>query len=604
LEGFRINGQTLINTGQTNDAGAVWGALLVQGQSGVPVDVTPTLVSSISSTGIDYTFQEKAAEIYPPAVDANRDGSITFDSQDQTTQSNPYRFWVNNDRDGYDSTIDDYDDVEPVDGTTDNLNTSITCARDLEDYARLWINTQGLTEDLKNGHLLLALEWKNVSGYPGIRIFQAVETAGGTLYLTDETTAQAQIAAPYGNCLNGGGVDELQGSVPFFIPTSAWANVSDAQPVGHFLFDAVGHGSGQLEIAIYKNDGATKLAEGPPLYLDLQDVKEMYERWTVDNNGAVATAASQITTPYAYDSMIPAENNYILFVHGWNLAPWERDAFAETAFKRLYWQGYKGHFGAFQWPTLTGGTTFDQSELLAWRSAEGLRKKLDDLNSQYPGHVYVFAHSMGNVVAGEALKLEGTNQPVNTYIAMQGAIASHAYDSNTPIRSLGVYDDYTPNRYAQYPTNGGVCYFSDIEGAGVYVNFYNPMDYALVSGTFSWELDQDFKPDTYRGYTYDSIDRKFYHDGAELILPFDRYEIFSGCDEARCHALGAQADVGGGFTGAQIDLRTIWPPDNSTDDPTKKYSDHKWHSAEFNFDNMQQGIFWETLLGIQGFNLK
>ena len=31
----------------------------------------------------------------------------------------------------------------------------------------------------------------------------------------------------------------------------------------------------------------------------------------------------------------------------YNLEPWERDAFAETAFNRLYWQKYKGKFGFF-----------------------------------------------------------------------------------------------------------------------------------------------------------------------------------------------------------------------------------------------------------------
>ena len=28
-----------------------------------------------------------------------------------------------------------------------------------------------------------------------------------------------------------------------------------------------------------------------------------------------------------------------------------KDRFAETAFKRLYWQGYQGRFGSFRWPT-------------------------------------------------------------------------------------------------------------------------------------------------------------------------------------------------------------------------------------------------------------
>jgi hypothetical protein len=484
---------------------------------------------------------------------------------------------------------------------------SISCTRDLEDHTRLWLNTQGLTEELQNGTFLLALEWKNVTaGAPGIRLFPAVETNGGTLYLTDEATAQAQLNAPYYQCLvdSHAGQDKIQGNVPFIIPTNFWANLSSDQPVAHLLFDAVSRGSGQLVIAIYKNDGVTKIAESSqPLYLKLQDVKEMYERYTVgeDPSSAPATTASVVTSPYSYDSSIPAENNYILFVHGWNLATWEKDAFAETAFKRLYWQGYKGHFGEFRWPTATGDLTFDASESNAWASATGLLNKLDDLNAEYPGNVYLMAHSLGNVVAGEALKQAGSTQAVNTYIAMQAAIASHTYDANAPTRSLGIFDDNTPNRYAQYPTNGGACYFNGIAGAGIFVNFFNPVDYALESGTFSWELDQNTKPDV--GYGYNDIDG-FYRGiltTTLLYFPTNTYEIFAYCDEARCHALGAQADVGGVFsTIKQVDLRTIWPPDPFSND----YKDHAWHSGEFNFDNMQQANFWKTLLSSQGFGLK
>ena len=53
---------------------------------------------------------------------------------------------------------------------------------------------------------------------------------------------------------------------------------------------------------------------------------------------------------------------------------------------------------------------------------------LNRLNGEYPDNVDLLAHSMGNVVAGEALRLSGTNQVVNTYIAMQAAVASYAYD--------------------------------------------------------------------------------------------------------------------------------------------------------------------------------
>jgi len=112
-----------------------------------------------------------------------------------------------------------------------------------------------------------------------------------------------------------------------------------------------------------------------------------------------ATTASVVADPYSYDSTIQAQNNYILFVYGWNLPTWEKDAFAETAFKRLYWQGYKGHFGEFRWPTgygfsgiisaITDAHNYDNSESNAWASATGLLGKLTDLNSAYPGHVYL-----------------------------------------------------------------------------------------------------------------------------------------------------------------------------------------------------------------------
>jgi pimeloyl-ACP methyl ester carboxylesterase len=239
------------------------------------------------------------------------------------------------------------------------------------------------------------------------------------------------------------------------------------------LFDAVSRGSGQLVISIYKNDGVTKLAESQPLCLKLQDVKEMYERWTVGdgNGGAPATTATPsmrlppgVTTPFQYNSSSPEENEYILFVHGWNLAPWERDAYAETAFKRLYWQGYKGHFGAFQWPTeygfgswktvATDPDNYDNSEFNAWSSGAGLLGLLNRLNSSYPGNVYLMAHSMGNVAAGEALKLAGANQVVNTYIAMQAAVPAHCYDQIADFRTIPLLlDSGTPDRYANYPTN-------------------------------------------------------------------------------------------------------------------------------------------------------
>jgi len=81
---------------------------------------------------------------------------------------------------------------------------------------------------------------------------------------------------------------------------------------------------------------------------------------------------------------------------------------------------------------VTDPRNFDNSEFIAWQSAAGLRNKLKDLNAEYPGHVYMLAHSMGNIVAGEALQLaaqNGDGRVVNTYVASQAALPAHDYDA-------------------------------------------------------------------------------------------------------------------------------------------------------------------------------
>ena len=204
------------------------------------------------------------------------------------------------------------------------------------------------------------------------------------------------------------------------------------------------------------------------------------------------------------------------------------------------------------------------------------------MNDSYPNHVYLFAHSMGNVVAGEALKLAGSSQVVNTYIAMQGAIAAHCYDQIADFRTIPLlYDSGTPDRYANYPTNNGPCYFSGIAGAGSFINFFNPNDWALEAD--HWQLDQDLKPDL----SYSCDGANFFAGSYLLTLPFNTYQIFAYCDEARCYALGAQANVGGVFDGNQTDLSSA---------PYNFGSEHKDHSGEFNSDNMNRVSFWNEVL--------
>jgi hypothetical protein len=227
-----------------------------------------------------------------------------------------------------------------------------------------------------------------------------------------------------------------------------------------------------------------------------------------------------ITTPFQYSAntpglSVPGDPNYILFVHGWNMAPWERDAYAETAFKRLYWQGYHGKFGTFQWPTTYDYSltqmplSFDDGEYVALLSAAPLVSLWANQLRSYAlsGNLYIMAHSHGNLVVGEALRQAaqaGLSNLVNTYAACQAAVPAESYDSNTTSSAAlpfvvtnitipgqltapisGNFGPNTPDIYTLWVAPG-----NSTPAVGTKANFYNVNDWALNL----WNANEIIKP--------------------------------------------------------------------------------------------------------------
>jgi hypothetical protein len=559
-------------------------------------------------------------------LDANHDGNmdLSFNGTDATSQNSPFVFWCNNNFDRWDNdgifSTPEQDDVQQGSDAGGELNADpddpdcnyrdlngnriIPCTRDLEDFARLRICgfSDALITNLPYGSTI-TLSWGDVGNpnpnNPTIDIFSLADPDGGTGYLTNETTAAGEVenssSLYVGRIAPGQGM-QLQ---PYMFDSQhPYAN-------HNFIWCGVTNGTGALTMTIA--DASSNVLAQSTVYIQINDIKQMYERWTVGENPAKPPLSTpEPASDDGYPAGLPAfqyaapqssNTTYILHVHGFNMPTWTKDRYAETEFKRLYWQGYQGRFGEFRWPTTQQGifnatSAFDDSENQAWSSAPGLLNLLTNLNAEYPGNVYLTAHSHGNVVAGEALRLatqQGLGQLVNTYVAMQGAVDSHAYDPTTPTRPVSFA---TPDRYGQYYTNGAASYFSGSASAGTYVNFFNTNDYAL---TILWQPDQNLKPDA--GYGYSSTDDTWWQQGAftniQMVFPQDAYTIFSYCDQAHGYALGAQLNVSGVFsTNNQVNLPNVWPPDPLNND----YRAHIWHSAEFRSDYAQRWQFWNQVL--------
>jgi hypothetical protein len=287
---------------------------------------------------------------------------------------------------------------------------------------------------------------------------------------------------------------------------------------------------------------------------------------------------STTTSTFKIDSSPSAttgnDSQFVVLVHGWNNVPWQSENYAETMFKRLYWQGYQGRFAALRWPTLSGDTdpyaalfTYNRSEYIAFRSAAGASAYFNSLRSRYPEYsINAAAHSMGNIVMMEALKLQvasGSNA-LNNYVLMEAAVPAHCYDTNAPLcPALYTTDQQqpTPNTYLAYPGPINTAF----RNGGQMINFFNTNDVALAT----WVVNETLKkPEGGLGYLI--IPPLLPYLGSTPIT--DPREIMAFCARPRSYAVGAQPGVQGAITGTEVDMAARYGFNNDVAD----------HSGQFN----------------------
>jgi len=539
-------------------------------------------------------------------VDYDRDGEddILNDLGDNIPEDESFVFWVNDDNDtGDDLTASD---EQNGDDSADNVIDSL---RDLEDFTRLHINLSALKNQLEDGSLEVGLKFTKVIGDPSIRLFYAADQENGSnKYLTEQIEANKQKSEDV--------LFKLTGEETQWFPSEIIDRMNSKGHL-HLLFEGVNEGFGDMSLVIKTGNGSETAISFANWRIT--HISDMYEHWTVgdhsDSSGGRDDMARTIgempaipqkdITSGVYQVNSPETDDVIVFVHGWRIQTWERrKGFADVSYKRLWQSGFKGRFYHFSWPTdhcdrrdfwpydpLDPDSYVDSEQVAYNAGALGLKNFLINLNNQYPGKVRMFAHSMGGIVASEAL-LNGA--PIHTYAACQTAMAAHAYDASATVRPTGVGVIWeTPEVYTNYPQTGNPYYQSIVPKM---YNFYNERDDALAG----WEVGQLFKPNDItipiEFYYYNQSKNEFSYippllsfDSREVLdFPSDRYEIFAHAAEARSLAIGTQFLPG---AKGNFDLRF----DFNT--PSSALGDHsKDHSGQFNGTMMLRHEFWEVLL--------
>lgn len=580
------------------------------------------------------------------AVDYNRDGKVAFDASDRPNARKPFRFWMNNDHDMLTSMNEDgltntWIEADVEDATRDCDDNEITSLRDLEDFTRLHLRVDGIAPLLKTGQLQAIVKWADVAEIPAIKLYRSCAENGSRQYIGNYNTSKLQVNSPCRQSLG-----TISATETLALPATIWNNEAASKPELYFLFEGAARGRGSLRVMFTAENGMKLIGAGAAARIALLDVKEMYERWTAGEVGepgivkgvrcfdpAQAEEGSQAIIDPEPRSEV---DDFILFVHGWNMEPFGKRAHAETAFKRLWHHGYKGRFGAFFWPTLCGFERrkhlyhYDLSEYIAWHSSAPLLGLLGTLGQKYPGHLHVLAHSMGNVVAAEALH-RAPPKLVKNYVASQAAIAADAFHLSPSVTwnwdrivretvNTWLLDNWvvsklillaperrvrTPNLYAYYwPTSSdqefrrqadpkmGNPYMANFQGAEVCHNFCNPRDSALGF----WIFDQavklmgipQFRWHDYRsdaGGFWGFFEKEDFEGQAErgLYTERDTYQIFAFCVQGRSNPLGRQEQMGAPFE-SEFNV---------------EYMGDKFpgHGAQFLYSASQQIWYWNNLLG-------
>jgi pimeloyl-ACP methyl ester carboxylesterase len=432
----------------------------------------------------------------------------------------------------------------------------------LEDFVRLHISgVPTLPQDCT-----ATLSW---DGSGALRLYNAYEADGGIGYLTNESTASFQSAFvnTSGGAEGFGAAIALLSSVGTH--TFSTTDFHNGLP-RHFLFEGLQAGSGELILTIER--GQQQIARAS-VFIEMVPITDMYERAYVTGIQQTHPAMRDNTnaSTFGVEQRLPVQpgetDQVVVYVHGFRNDYGQFKNYAETLFKRLYWQGYRGRFAGINWPTRMSLLEYNPSEYIGFRTAAGAAGFFTELRSRFPDHsINVAAHSMGNIVMMETLKLHmaAGRQDIDNYVLMEAAVPAQCYDANVPTHSPLLAAELlytTPNTYQLYP--------GSIQNAlrGEMSNFFSELDRALGS----WVINQVvLKPDNHYGFTNSTP--YFSRNSSQHEIVSDPREVMTFVARPRTKTIGAQDGMAGIVTGNAFNLEAELGFGNSVPDHSGQFT--------------------------------
>jgi len=385
-------------------------------------------------------WEVRAFLLVPGALltDANRDGVIdtrpgsASDDRNRVSRLDPWRFWVNDDKDAGDAGRTSKMDIPgsltiaapPLGGNVG----SISGVRDLVDYFPLCLDIGRLLALFPATEFEYVIEQEDAA----IRFAEtSLSPADADDYLRDVAVATSlaavtgQLRAPRSQFSPGATTDGRL--------SPAFLNHIGVHGAGVVLVEGRKPSSKPIRLDLRR---AGQLAGRPVLRLffglSISPVEGMFRFKNLQpSGGGPSIPGDRLGEPPNYPDDLDSDKNFV-FLHGYNVSANEARGWQAEFFKRLFWAGSRARFYGVSWygyeTKISDIVTPDYHVNVdnAFQTSGALAAFLAQVGAT--GETTVAAHSLGNMVVSAAL--QDWNPPVKNYFMLDAAVALEAYDAS------------------------------------------------------------------------------------------------------------------------------------------------------------------------------
>lgn len=413
------------------------GEVILQTLAGVDISTTPQVPGSDSYNWSGTVEQIKAALL----VDANRDGSINEQDRHAVTSFNPFRFWINDDKDNGD--VADSDSDIPGATVFQNWNNSVVNGRcDVIDFFPVWLSLSNVLQQLPltNGY---SYRLSHAAGAVNF-VYTDLARDNGYSYLTNLNSLG------YGTAF-----DKATHEADTIHVTAAGVELSadflnrclTNDNKGVILVEGRTASTSPLKLDIWRN--GQKLG-GIPLPLRLDGVEMMFRHLNLTGAAGVPAGPGQRLDSLHVPNEPPTSGKNFVFLHGYNVNPDKARAWESDVFKRLYCSGSRAKFWGVTWhgsESQVFGITphYHTNVVNVFLSAPYLKDFIAGLS----GETIISGHSLGNMVCLSAINDYGASPA--KYFMINAAVPIEAIDGSLESQTSMIHPewvDYTNRLWA------------------------------------------------------------------------------------------------------------------------------------------------------------